>query len=108
MTRNTNRTLPEGAPRIVEIVADGTTIEPELGVASSVSAGLCVSRYDAFLYTHTTAKLSYQSTPVLVQVSLLHNGSVAGGPPANHPTAVLRGLQDYVDQFCSRIQAANK
>ena len=40
-------------------------------ITTSLSNGLCVSRYDAFLYTHTTAKLSYQETPVLVQVSLL-------------------------------------
>ena len=40
-------------------------------ITTSLSTGLCVSQYDAFLYTHTTAKLSYQETPVLVQVSLL-------------------------------------
>src|ERR1051325_8460761 len=40
LTRNTRRTLPETPPRIVEIVADGTTIGPADGVASSVSVGL--------------------------------------------------------------------
>jgi hypothetical protein len=75
---------------------------------TSVSNGLCVSRYDAFLYTHTTAKLSYQQTPVLVQVSLLHNGGIAGGSPAAHAEAVTRGLQEYVDQFSKRIRDANK
>jgi hypothetical protein len=75
---------------------------------ASVSAGLCVSRYDAFLYTHTTAKLSYQGTPVLVQVSLLHKGGIAGGAPAAHADGVLRGVQEYVDQFATRIRAANK
>jgi hypothetical protein len=77
-------------------------------ITASLSTGLCVSRYDAFLYTHTTAKLSYQQTPVLVQVSLLHKGGIAGGTPANHGAAILRGLQEYVAQFATRIHDANK
>lgn len=54
-------------------------------ITSSASGGLCVSRYDVFLYTHTTAKLSYQAAPVLVEVSLLHKGGIAGGSAAAHP-----------------------
>jgi hypothetical protein len=77
-------------------------------ITTSLSAGLCVSRYDAFLYTHTTAKLSYQETPVLVQVSLLHKGGIAGGASAAHAEGVLRGVQEYVDQFAARIREANK
>jgi hypothetical protein len=77
-------------------------------ITTSPSMGFCVSRYDAFLYTHTTATLSYQETPVLVQVSLLHKGGIAGGAAAAHTEGVLRGLQEYVDQFSARIRAANK
>jgi hypothetical protein len=77
-------------------------------ITSSLSNGLCVSRYDAFLYTHTIAKLSYQETPVLVQVALLHRGGIAGGASATHAEAVLRGVQGYVDQFSTRIHDANK
>ena len=77
-------------------------------ITTSLSTGLCVSRYDAFLYTHTTAKLSYQVTPVLVQVSLLHKGGIAGGASAAHAEGVLRGVQEYIDQFASRIRDANK
>jgi hypothetical protein len=77
-------------------------------ITSSVSTGLCVSRYDAFLYTYTTATLSYQPAPVLVQVSLLHKGSIAGGGPAAHADAVVRGVQQYVDQFVTSIRDANK
>ena len=40
-------------------------------ITTSPSLGFCVSRYDVFVYTHTTATLSYQTAPVLVQVSLL-------------------------------------
>ena len=75
---------------------------------TTASAGLCVSRYDVFLYTHTTARLSYQDTPVLVQVSLLHKGGLAGGAPAAHADGVLKGVQEYVDQFATRVRAANK
>lgn len=77
-------------------------------ITTSLSNGLCVSRYDAFLSTHTTAKLVYQETPVLVQVSLLHQGGIAGGSSAAHADAVLRGVQEYVDQFSTRIRDANK
>src|SRR5205823_4341400 len=77
-------------------------------ITTSLSTGLCVSRYDVFLYTHTTAKLSYQETPVLVQVSLLHKGGIAGGAAAAHAEAVLRGVQEYIDQFSARIRSANR
>jgi hypothetical protein len=77
-------------------------------ITTSLSNGLCVSRYDALLYTHTTATLSYQTKPVLVQVELMRKGSVAGGPPTRHGAAVLQALQDYVDQFAARIKNANK
>ena len=77
-------------------------------ITSSVSTGLCVSRYDAFLYTHTAAKLSYRDTPVLVQVSLLHKGGLAGGAPAAHAEGVVRGVTQYVVQFATRIRDANK
>jgi hypothetical protein len=77
-------------------------------VTTSLSTGFCVSRYDTFLYTHTTAKLSYQDAPVLVQVSLMHNGGIAGGAPAAHAEGVLRGVKQYVDQVATRIRDANK
>jgi hypothetical protein len=73
-----------------------------------LSTGFCVSRYDTFLYTHTMAKLSYQSTPVLVQVSLLHDGGIAGGAPAAHTDGVLKGVKAYVDQMVTRIAGANR
>jgi hypothetical protein len=77
-------------------------------ITTSLSTGLCVSRYDAFLYTHTTARLEYQTTPALVLVSLLHKGGLAGGASAVHAEAVLRGVQEYVDEFSTRIRDANK
>jgi hypothetical protein len=77
-------------------------------VTSRLPNGSCVSRYDAFLYTQTTAKLSYQQTPVLVQVSLLHKGGLAGGAPGPHAESVLQGLRTFVDQFVDRIRRANR
>lgn len=77
-------------------------------ITTRLTASLCVSRYDAFLYTHTTAKLTYQETPALVLVSLAHHGGLAGGTPAAHAESVLRGVKQYVDQFAMRIGAANK
>jgi hypothetical protein len=77
-------------------------------MTSSVSPGLCVSRYDVFLYTHTMATLPYQATPVLVQVSLMHKGGMAGGAPAAHAESVVRNVKQSVEEFVSRITSANK
>jgi hypothetical protein len=73
-----------------------------------VPGGLCVSRFDVALFTHTTTKLSYQDQPVLVQVSLLSAGGLAGGSVPAHAEGVLKSVKQYVDQFVSRIRAANK
>ena len=67
-----------------------------------------MSRYDVFLYTHATAKLSYRDQPVLVQVSLMHRGGIGTSAPAAHAAAVGRGLEGYVDLFVTQIRDANK
>ncbi len=77
-------------------------------ITTSLSTGLCISRYDVSLYTYTTAALSYQKTAVLVQVSLLHKGGLTGGAPAAHADGVLKGVQGFVDQFLTQIRDANK
>ncbi|HZR24716.1 MAG TPA: hypothetical protein VFA59_14070 [Vicinamibacterales bacterium] len=75
---------------------------------SSVGTGTCVSRFDVFLYTHATAKVSYHEQPVLVQVSLIHRGGLSGTTPSTHLAAVQRGLEDYVDLMVTQIRDANK
>jgi hypothetical protein len=77
-------------------------------ISSSVAGGTCVSRYDAFLYTQATAKLSYGDRPALVQVSLMHRGGIGTSAPAGHATAVLRGLEGYIDLFVTQVRDANK
>lgn len=77
-------------------------------MTSTVSGGLCVSRYDAFLYTHATASLSYRDQPVLVQVSLMHRGGIGSSAPVAHAAAVTRGLENYIDLFVSQIRNANQ
>jgi hypothetical protein len=77
-------------------------------MTSSLPNGQCVSRYDAFLYTHATAKLSYREQPVLVQVSLMHRGGIGTSAPTAHGAAVVRGLEEYVDLFVTQIRDANK
>ncbi|MGH9143970.1 MAG: hypothetical protein ACRD2I_22760, partial [Vicinamibacterales bacterium] len=59
-------------------------------MSSSAGNGMCVSRYDAFLYTQATAKLSYGDHPALVQVSLMHRGGIGTSAPSVHGAAVLR------------------
>ena len=76
---------------------------------SSLPTGTCVSRYDAFLYTHGTARLSYREQPVLAQVSLIHRGSIgSSSAPGTHAAAVTRGLENYIDLFIKQIHDANK
>jgi hypothetical protein len=77
-------------------------------MTSTLPNGTCVSRYDAFLYTHATAKLSYRDQPVLVQVSLMHRGGIGSSAPTAHAAAVSRGLESYVDVFITQIRNANK
>jgi len=77
-------------------------------MTSRVTPGLCVSRYDVFLYSYTTAELSFAKGPRLLQVELIRKGGMTGGAPAEHPEAVLRGVKGYVDEIASRIRAANR
>ncbi|MCX6549578.1 MAG: hypothetical protein NTY02_00980 [Acidobacteria bacterium] len=74
----------------------------------ALSTGYCFSRYDAFVYTQTTATLSYGSRPVLVRVELLHEGGVAGSGVATHGDTVTKTLKQYADAFAARIRNANK
>ena len=77
-------------------------------ITTSTAGGLCISRYDAYVYSNATATLPFQQAPVLAQVSLLHKGGISGGAAAAHAAGVMRGLQDYVDQFVTQIHDANK
>jgi hypothetical protein len=77
-------------------------------ITGSLSTGSCVSRFDVNIFTHTTARLSYQSSPVLVQVSLLHKGGISASATAAHSAAVVKNVSEYLDEFIARIKAANK
>jgi hypothetical protein len=100
--------LLSGAGFKVSLNADEDTYLYVNVMTATLENGTCLSRYDAYLYTHTTAGLSYHPTPVLVDVSLMHKGSLAAGAPAAHAESVMRGLQDIVGQFATRIRDANK
>ena len=76
-------------------------------ITGSLSTGSCVSRFDVTVSTHTTARLSYQPSPVLVQVSLLHRGGISAGAAAGHSATVVKGVSEYLDEFIARIKAAN-
>jgi len=74
----------------------------------SLPGGTCVSRYDAFLYTLGTARLSYRDQPVLAQISLIHRGGISSGASGTHAAAVTQGLESYIDLFLTQIRNANK
>jgi hypothetical protein len=97
-----------GAGLKVALNADEDTYLYVNVMTATLGNGMCISRYDATMYTHTTAALGYHPTPVLVEVSLMHKGSLAAGASAAHAESVMRGLQEYVGQFTTRIRDANK
>jgi hypothetical protein len=97
-----------GAGLKVALNADEDTYLYVSVMTATLGNGMCLSRYDATLYTHTTAGLTYHPAPVLVDVSLLHKGSLAAGASAAHAESVMRGLQEYVGQFTTRIRDANR
>jgi hypothetical protein len=77
-------------------------------MTASVGAATCLSRYDAFLYTHAVTKLSYHDRPVLVQVLLMHRGGMGSSTTAAHPAAIAQGLEGFVGLFINQIRSANK
>ncbi|MEQ1898210.1 MAG: hypothetical protein ABL971_12565 [Vicinamibacterales bacterium] len=77
-------------------------------LTSRPSQGVCVSRYDVSLDTHTMAAFSHQRTPALVEVSLLRDGGLTGGAPAAHAAGVLEGVGRDVDAFTREIRDANR
>jgi hypothetical protein len=77
-------------------------------MTTTMATGFCASRYDVSLFTHTTATLSYQSKPSLVQVALLHKGGFSGGSASQHAAGVLQGITQYAEQFAAQIRDANK
>jgi hypothetical protein len=76
-------------------------------MTASVGSGTCLSRYDAFLYTHAATKLSYHDRPVLVQVLLMHRGGMGSSAASAHPATIARGLENFVGLFISQIRSAN-
>jgi len=77
-------------------------------MAGSLSNGTCISRYDLFLYTHATTKLSYGTARVLAQVLLMHRGGMSTSSVADHAATVGRGLEGFVTLFLQQIHDANK
>ena len=99
--------LTDAGLRIVRDADDETYLYVNINTVTA-SAGLCVSRYDVTLYSHTAAQLTHTASPVLLQVELLHKGGLAGGGPAAHADGVFKSVLEYVDQFSTRIRDANR
>ncbi len=77
-------------------------------MTTTMTTGFCASRYDVSLFTNTTATLSYQSKPSLVQVALRHKGGFSGGSAKQHAAGVLQGIMQYAEQVATQIRDANK
>lgn len=101
------RHLTDAGFRVVRNTDDETYLYVNVN-AVTASAGLCVTRYDVTLYSHTAAPLAHTSAPVELQVELLHKGGLAGGAPAQNGEAVIKNVLEYVDQLAARVKNANK
>jgi hypothetical protein len=99
--------LTDAGLRIVRYSDDDTYLYVNINTVTASSA-LCVSRYDVAFYSHAAAKLTHTSSPVLLQVELLHKGGLAGGGPAAHADGVMKSVLEYLDQFLTRVREANK
>jgi hypothetical protein len=101
------RMLTAGGLKEVPHKSEDTYIDVRVETLN-VQAGVCVSRFDTTVFTTTTARLSYQSQPVPVHVSLLHAAGLSGGGVTGHSANVLRSIQQKVEEFTSRIRAASR
>jgi hypothetical protein len=101
------RSLTDAGFKVVPHKDENTYLDVRVETLA-VQQGVCVSRFDTTLFTNTTASLSYQTHPVTVRVSLLHSEGLSGGGVNGHAATVLRGVQQRVEQFISRIRAASK
>jgi hypothetical protein len=77
-------------------------------MTSTLPTGMCISRYDWFIYSNTEATLTHQQQPVLAQVMLAHKGGLTGSGPSTHAADVMRALDDGLAQIASRIQQDNR
>lgn len=77
-------------------------------MTSTLPSGMCISRYDWFIYSMADATLSYQRSPLLAQVVLAHRGGLTGSLPATHAADIIRGMDDGLAQIATIIQNANR
>lgn len=96
----------DGGLKVVRNTDEDTYLYVNVNSAN-ISGGLCVTRYDVALNTHTTVKLAYAPRPVLVEVSLLTAGGLSTSPVTGHADNVLKSVRKYADEFVGRIKAAN-
>jgi hypothetical protein len=76
-------------------------------MTGSLANHTCVSRYDAFLYTHAPTKLPYRDRLVLVQVQLMHRGGMGSSTADAHAATVRQGLESFIAFFLTQIHDAN-
>jgi hypothetical protein len=77
-------------------------------MTSTLPTGMCISRYDWFVYSNTEATLTHQQQPVLAQVMLAHKGGLTGSGPSTHAADVMRALDDGLAQIAAKIQQDNR
>jgi len=101
------KSLRDGGLKVVQNSDEDTYLYVHIKSAT-MGPGTCVSRYDTTLFTQTMARMSYGTSPVLVEVSLLRKGGIIGGASAQHGANVVAAIRQYVDGMAARVRDANK
>ena len=93
--------------RMVRDADDDTYLYVRI-MTSTMSGGTCVSRFDWTIYSTTGATLSYQKSPLLLQVELARRGGLVGSAPATHGNDVMQQMGSTLGPIAATIRDANK
>jgi len=103
-TAVTKRLTDDGI-RVLRESDEDTYLYVNVGTVTT-SAGLCVTRYDVTLYSHSAGRLPHTASAVPLQAELLHRGGLTGGNPATHADNVLKSVVEDVGTVATRLKAA--
>jgi len=103
-TAVTKRLTDDGI-RVLRESDEDTYLYVNVGTVTT-SAGLCVTRYDVTLYSHSAGRLPHTPSAVPLQAELLHRGGLTGGNPATHADNVLKSVVEDVGTVATRVKAA--
>lgn len=77
-------------------------------MTSTLASGMCVSRWDWTIYSMTGATLSYQRSPLLLQVELARRGGMVAGAATAHSSELVQRLTEGLTTVAAAMRDANR